>query len=154
MYLKQIQNLHVLGSLKVNRLTIFSFLIHNEQSDLYLHHGFVGALLNDLFGIQSRSGCACAGPFSVYLLGIDDALANIFSNFLAHGTNLSKIVKPGFTRFSLGFFFEEAKVDFILHAIRFVAEFGWMFLHLYTMNLESGEFFHKNKKVNMNLAIN
>ncbi len=28
----------------------------------YLHHNFVVALLNDLFGIQARGGCSCAGP--------------------------------------------------------------------------------------------
>jgi selenocysteine lyase/cysteine desulfurase len=28
-----------------------------------LHHNFVVALLNDLFGIQSRGGCSCAGSF-------------------------------------------------------------------------------------------
>ena len=28
-------------------------------------------LLNDLFGIQSRAGCSCAGPYGHRLLGID-----------------------------------------------------------------------------------
>ena len=37
----------------------------------YLHHNFVVALLNDLFGIQSRGGCSCAGPYGHRLLGID-----------------------------------------------------------------------------------
>ena len=36
-----------------------------------LHHNFVVALLNDLFGIQSRGGCSCAGPYGHRLLGID-----------------------------------------------------------------------------------
>ena len=35
----------------------------------YLHHNFVVALLNDLFGIQSRGGCSCAGPYGHRLLG-------------------------------------------------------------------------------------
>jgi selenocysteine lyase/cysteine desulfurase len=29
----------------------------------YLHYNFICSLLNDLFGIQVRSGCACAGPY-------------------------------------------------------------------------------------------
>ena len=37
----------------------------------YLHHNYVVALLNDLFGIQSRGGCSCAGPYGHRLLGID-----------------------------------------------------------------------------------
>ena len=40
-------------------------------SGRYLHHNFVVALLNDLFGIQSRGGCSCAGPYGHRLLGID-----------------------------------------------------------------------------------
>ena len=43
-----------------------------------LHHSFVSALLNDLFGIQSRSGCACAGPFALQLLGIRPEMAARF----------------------------------------------------------------------------
>jgi selenocysteine lyase/cysteine desulfurase len=40
------------------------------------------ALLNDLFGIQSRGGCACAGPYGQALLGIDVNLAHEFENIL------------------------------------------------------------------------
>ena len=29
-----------------------------------LHHNFVSVLLNDLYGIQARGGCACAGPYA------------------------------------------------------------------------------------------
>jgi hypothetical protein len=48
-------------------LPIFSFLI---QCGLrFLHHNYVCALLNDMFGIQTRGGCQCAGPYSQYLLG-------------------------------------------------------------------------------------
>ena len=31
---------------------------------------FVTSLLNDLFGIQSRAGCSCAGPYGHRLLDI------------------------------------------------------------------------------------
>ena len=31
----------------------------------YLHWNFVSMLLSDLFGIQTRSGCMCAGPYSM-----------------------------------------------------------------------------------------
>ena len=42
-----------------------------SPSGRYLHHNFVVSLLNDLFGIQSRGGCSCAGPYGHRLLGID-----------------------------------------------------------------------------------
>ncbi|EER01172.1 hypothetical protein Pmar_PMAR024247, partial [Perkinsus marinus ATCC 50983] len=36
----------------------------------YLHYNFVGCVLNDVFGIQARGGCACAGPYGEALLGL------------------------------------------------------------------------------------
>ena len=51
-------------------LPIVSFLIQPIGMDRCLHYNFVSALLNDLFGIQSRGGCMCAGPYSQLLLGI------------------------------------------------------------------------------------
>jgi selenocysteine lyase/cysteine desulfurase len=75
--LSSISQLIVLGqqeltnnSIVTNRLPIFSIVIRCGAR--YLHHNFVCALLNDLFGIQARGGCQCAGPYSMYLLGIND----------------------------------------------------------------------------------
>jgi selenocysteine lyase/cysteine desulfurase len=45
------------------------------REGLYLHHNFVAPLLNDLFGVQSRAGCACSGPYAQALLGIDAPLS-------------------------------------------------------------------------------
>ena len=61
---KSLNELVVLGpDQSVSRLPIFSFLVRHPASGLFLHHNFVCALLNDLFGIQARGGCACAGPY-------------------------------------------------------------------------------------------
>jgi selenocysteine lyase/cysteine desulfurase len=35
----------------------------------------VAKLLNDLFGIQARAGCACAGPYGHALLGVGEELS-------------------------------------------------------------------------------
>lgn len=92
-------NIEVLGNLKVKRQAILSFQIYstinsssagewsegkkkNEgELDLWaetgnergkpLHGPYVAALLNDLFGIQARGGCACAGPYGHELLHIN-----------------------------------------------------------------------------------
>ncbi|XP_072046449.1 cysteine desulfurase SufS-like [Amphiura filiformis] len=76
-------NLIILGSTSVQRLPIFSFMIVHPHSGKVLHHNVVAVLLNDLYGIQARSGCACAGPYSQDLLGIDETLAKRFTHFLA-----------------------------------------------------------------------
>ena len=52
----------------VKHLPIFSFLI--KCGERFLHYNFVCALLNDIFGIQSRGGCQCAGPYAQRLLGM------------------------------------------------------------------------------------
>ena len=57
-------NLVLLGNTMVPRLPIFSFLIRHPVTGQFLHHNFVCAILNDVFGIQSRGGCACAGPYA------------------------------------------------------------------------------------------
>ena len=58
-----VEELVLVGPRHVPRLPIFSFLVRHPQSGLFLHHYFVSALLNDLFGIQARGGCSCAGPY-------------------------------------------------------------------------------------------
>lgn len=111
-FFKKVPNLILLGNLKIERLPIFSFLIINPETGLYLHYNFVTKLLNDLFGIQSRSGCACAGPYGHYLLGIDEELGEKYHNKLVIKDKSSKdyisakneILKPGFTRFNIPFF--------------------------------------------------
>ena len=39
---------------------------------------FAAPRLNDLFGIQARGGCACAGPYGQNLLGLDASTAHAF----------------------------------------------------------------------------
>jgi selenocysteine lyase/cysteine desulfurase len=65
--------LHVLGNPHARRLSIVSFLLRYvdpqaPDREMYLHHNFVVALLNDLFGVQARGGCSCAGPYGHRLL--------------------------------------------------------------------------------------
>ncbi|MEZ5271461.1 MAG: aminotransferase class V-fold PLP-dependent enzyme [Ilumatobacteraceae bacterium] len=62
----------VLGNKDAERLSIVSFVVRRPGGK-YLHHNYVVALLSDLFGIQSRGGCSCAGPYGHRLLGIDPA---------------------------------------------------------------------------------
>lgn len=63
---KDCDNLVLLGNAgNKNSLPVFSFLIYNPQAGRFLHHNFVASLLNDLYGIQARGGCACAGPYAM-----------------------------------------------------------------------------------------
>ena len=68
----------------------------------YLHHNFVVALLNDLFGIQTRGGCSCAGPYGHRLLGIDlDRSRTSSSAQIGDGC---EGIKPGWVRVNFNYF--------------------------------------------------
>ena len=65
--------IRILGENNGDNQPIFSFLVYPPVDDFngkHLHCHFTSLLLNDLFGIQSRGGCACAGPYGHHLLGI------------------------------------------------------------------------------------
>jgi selenocysteine lyase/cysteine desulfurase len=55
-------------------------------------------LLNDLFGIQMRGGCSCAGTYGHYLLHIDPSRSKRITSMIDNH-DLSK--KPGWVRFSI-----------------------------------------------------
>lgn len=57
-------NLTILGNDMARRLPIFSMIFYHQDSGKLVHHNFVSVLLNDLYGIQARGGCACAGPYA------------------------------------------------------------------------------------------
>ena len=116
-----------------------------KYNDMLLHHNFVGVLLNDLFGIQSRSGCACAGPYALSLLGIDyDMAKNLESELLAD--DVHEYLRPGFVRLNFPYFMDEITFDFVIEAIHFIANQGWKLLPHYTFHPETGEWIHHNNK--------
>ena len=121
-------------------LPIFSFLL--RCSDKFLHFQFVTMLLNDLFGIQSRGGCMCAGPFAETLLGITSASNQAFEQALL---NHHEILRPGFTRLSLPYWMSQAEVDFVVDAILFVAEHGHKFISAYDVSYKTGKLHHVSK---------
>eukprot|EP01054_Gregarina_sp_Poly1_P010503 Gregarina_sp_Poly_1__10502@NODE_76_length_15862_cov_98_864577_g65_i0_p5_GENE_NODE_76_length_15862_cov_98_864577_g65_i0NODE_76_length_15862_cov_98_864577_g65_i0_p5_ORF_typecomplete_len446_score45_65Aminotran_5/PF00266_19/2_1e39_NODE_76_length_15862_cov_98_864577_g65_i01214013477 len=65
--------------------TTKSFKNRRSTGGLYLHSSFVCTLLNDIFGIQARAGCACAGPYALTLLGINDDLAKQYMEAVGDG---------------------------------------------------------------------
>ena len=76
--------IEILGSRQARRLAVVSFRIRYGD-ERYLHHNFVVALLNDLFGIQARGGCSCAGPYGHRLLAIGAARSHALREEIGHG---------------------------------------------------------------------
>jgi selenocysteine lyase/cysteine desulfurase len=117
--------IEILGNPGAERLSIVSFVIRHGDDGRYLHHNYVVALLNDLFGIQSRGGCSCAGPYGHRLLGIDLDLSMEFEREIARGR---EGVKPGWVRVNFNYFISEEVFRFILDAVHLVANEGWRLL--------------------------
>ena len=109
-----------------HHLPIFSFLL--RRGARFLHHNFVCALLNDLFGIQSRGGCQCAGPFSQQILGLSSSRNKRLESALL---DKHEVLRPGYSRLSLAYWMSQAEIDYVLDSVLFVAEHGFKFLPLY-----------------------
>ncbi len=140
--------LEILGNLDAERLSIVSFVVRRPAQDgrpgTYLHHNYVVALLNDLFGIQSRGGCSCAGPYGHRLLGIDIERSHEFEREIAHGC---EGIKPGWVRINVNYFISEAVLDYVIAAVDLVAEHGWLLLTDYRFEVATGLWKHRDGAV-------
>jgi selenocysteine lyase/cysteine desulfurase len=134
----EIPEIEILGNLDAERLSIVSFVVRRPGGK-YLHHNFVVALLNDLFGIQSRGGCSCAGPYGHALLGIDLTESHRYEREVAGGC---EGIKPGWVRVNFNYFVSDAVVDYIIEAVTIIARDGWKLLPDYRFNPLTGLWKH------------
>ena len=132
-------SIDILGNPDAERLSIVSFVIRTEEK--VLHHNYVVALLNDLFGIQARGGCSCAGPYGHRLLGIDLETSRRFEDVIATGC---EVLKPGWVRLNFNYFISESEFDYIVEAVHMIGSDGWRLLPLYTYETESGIWRHRD----------
>jgi selenocysteine lyase/cysteine desulfurase len=133
--------IEIFGHRGGRHLSIVSFVI--RFGDRRLHHNFVVAVLNDLFGIQTRGGCSCAGPYGHRLLGIDAATSHEFEQEILKG---NEGIKPGWVRINFNYFVSEAVFEFLLEAVDLVADRGWTLLPLYTFEPTTGVWRHRDAR--------
>ncbi|KAF3793201.1 hypothetical protein EJ110_NYTH10136 [Nymphaea thermarum] len=164
-------NVIVLGNTKAKRQPIVSFLVRTTSSaettssveegapkrgvfmwseratrmDKPLHGRFVTKLLNDLFGIQARGGCSCAGPYGHALLEVGPEKSLAFRSAIRKGYNG---LKPGWTRISFSYFISHEEFEFMLAAIEFIAIYGQRFLPLYRFNWKTGDWTFGKSAIN------
>ncbi|MFL6217495.1 MAG: aminotransferase class V-fold PLP-dependent enzyme [Actinomycetes bacterium] len=135
-------NIELLGNTEAERLSIVSFVVRHGRS--YLHHNFVVAVVNDLFGIQSRGGCSCAGPYGHRLLGIDIDRSHSFEREIARGC---EGIKPGWVRVNFNYFISEAVFGYLLDAVHLVADHGHRLLPDYRFEVARGLWRHRQGPV-------
>jgi hypothetical protein len=141
-------NIAILGNKAAWRLSIVSFIVRHREA--YLHHNFIVALLNDLFGIQSRGGCGCAGPYGHRLLGIDVETSKEFEREIVRGC---EGIKPGWVRVNFNYFLSETQFQFLLDAIHLVANDGWRLLPHYRFDPDTGEWRHRNAAAKRSMSL-
>ncbi len=121
------------------RVGIVSLNIRDPKGQ-YLHPRFITTLLNDLFGIQSRAGCSCAGPYGHKLLDISPVKAAEYRSWITRGYHG---VKPGWCRVGFHFIFDDLEAEYLLKCVEFVADQGYLFVHRYHFDARSGGWSHK-----------
>ncbi|RPI15028.1 MAG: aminotransferase class V-fold PLP-dependent enzyme [Lysobacterales bacterium] len=124
------------------RIGIVSFNLRDPRGR-YLHPKFVTVLLNDLFGIQSRAGCSCAGPYGHRLLGIDRPTSELYRDWVRKGYHG---IKPGWCRVGFHYTMDEAEAGFVMDAVEFVADHGHRFLVLYAFDAATGTWSHREHR--------
>jgi selenocysteine lyase/cysteine desulfurase len=136
-------DIQVLGNPDADRLSIVSFLVR-RPGGRYLHHNLVVALLNDLFGIQARGGCSCAGPYGHRLLGIDVERSHEYEREITHGC---EGIKPGWVRVNFNYFISEPVFRYVVEAVALVADHGHRLLTDYLFDPATGLWRHRSGPV-------
>jgi selenocysteine lyase/cysteine desulfurase len=140
--------IEILGRGDAERLSIVSFGVRYGRRRL--HHNFVVAVLNDLFGIQARGGCSCAGPYGHRLLGIDAARSHAIEEEIEVGC---EGIKPGWTRVNFNYFITDAVCDYLIDSVVLLAEHGWKLLPDNHFEPETGLWRHHNAAVKPLLSL-
>lgn len=136
------------GCVGGQHLPIFSFLVRCGKR--FLHYNYVCALLNDIFGIQSRGGCQCSGPYSQRLLGltkvssdgteVPNELNEQVEHALVNFKERAEVLRPGYTRLSLPFKgVSDDEVEYVVSALEWISKHGWELMCQYRCNHRTGE---------------
>jgi selenocysteine lyase/cysteine desulfurase len=133
-------NIEILGNLDAERLSIVSFVVRCGGGRRYLHHNFVVAVLNDVFGIQARGGCSCAGPYGHRLLGIGAERSHELDLEVARGC---EGIKPGWVRVNFNYFISETVFQYVVDAVHLTASHGAALLPHYEFEPHTGEWRHR-----------
>ncbi|MEV0308460.1 aminotransferase class V-fold PLP-dependent enzyme [Nonomuraea fuscirosea] len=143
-------DIEILGDVRARRLPIVSIRLR-ASGGLYLHHNYVVALLNDLFGIQARGGCSCAGPYGHRLLDIDAAHSHAYEQEAEAGC---QGIKPGWVRVNFNYFISGMVCDYLIDAVDLIARYGHRLLPDYRFDAATGLWRHHDGPAEPPLHLN
>ncbi|RSH79753.1 uncharacterized protein EHS24_009409 [Apiotrichum porosum] len=136
------RSIEILGNPDAPRVPIVSFIVRSPSGQI-VHHNFIVALLNDLFGIQIRGGCSCAGPYGHDLLNVNKDTS--YALYYVVRDHKQVGIKPGWCRVTFKYFFSDEIVKYIIRAVVLVARYGWALMPLYTFTPENGLWTNRRK---------
>ncbi len=116
------------------RIGLVSFNLTTKAGET-LHPKLVARLLNDLFGIQARAGCSCAGPYGHQLLGLDEKATALYREAVNGGF---AGLRPGWVRVSLHWSMTDEEREYLIEAVRFLSARAECFLPLYRFDPKTG----------------
>lgn len=142
-HIRTIPEIALLGpaSTTAKRIPTMCFLVKHPRG-AFLHHRFVVAILNDVFGIQSS-----AENLLDTTLGINNHLAIEYEKILNDDSMNVENLRPGFIRITFPFFMNDAEVNYILEAMKMVATEAWKLLPQYEVDEKSGEWRHHSNSL-------
>ena len=133
--LKKEPKIFLLEPQNMDRLGIISIYAPGE------HHNLIVKLLNDIYGIQTRGGCSCAGTYGHLLFSINEKTSLKITDMIENG-DLTE--KPGWVRISLHPVMTDDEVRFIGRAVVDIIRNYKKFQPEYVFHPEAGEFTRKN----------
>ncbi|WP_299981911.1 aminotransferase class V-fold PLP-dependent enzyme [uncultured Ruegeria sp.] len=129
-------HLTLLGTENAHRLPIFSFLVR-DRAGQPVHQQLFTRMLSDIYGIQARGGCACAGPYAHRLLGIDRTTSQELHAALSVGEEMKK---PGWVRLNFSYLMSVETVQFIIDSVNDLSRRTEEFVPLYNADPATARF--------------
>ncbi|MCA1757534.1 MAG: aminotransferase class V-fold PLP-dependent enzyme [Bacteroidales bacterium] len=133
--LRKIRGVKILADNVEERLGVISFYIEG------IHYNLVVKLLSDMFGIQVRGGCACAGTYGHYLLDVSYDKSHNITEKINSG-DLSE--KPGWVRASLHPSMTNEEIMQLVDSVAYITENIDILKEEYIYNGRKNEFTHRN----------
>ena len=128
----------IMGNTRARRLGVLSVIFRD------LHHNLAATLLNDLYGIQVRAGCMCAGPYGHLLLHIDEDHSKEIRHRLDEG-HIGE--KPGWVRISFSPTVTEEEFQVLLEGVEHLRLHGKRYVNGYALRDETGEWVRRGAAV-------
>ena len=131
-----LEDVYILAENIQDRIAAFSFYIKD------LHYNLGVRLLNDLYGIQVRGGCSCAGTYGHYLFDIPIETSHSICELIDAGDNSQK---PGWIRLSVHPCMNSEDLDFIVKAIHDIRVNFKDYKKEYLYDEKTNQFYHQSE---------